>query len=124
MAISNVIAFFIILDTAVSLHTHGVTDIQSATQAAESLRPLAGELSFLLFTFGIVCTGLLAVPIPAGSSAYALAEAFRWPTGLERPLGKAQGFYGVLSVATLLGVAMNFTSLNPIKALFNWRPPL
>jgi NRAMP (natural resistance-associated macrophage protein)-like metal ion transporter len=118
MAISNVIAFFIILDTAASLHLHGVTDIQSATQAAESLRPFAGELSFLLFSFGIVGTGLLAVPVLAGSAAYALAEAFRWPTGLERPFEKARGFYGVLSIATLLGVAMNFTSLNPIKALF------
>jgi Mn2+/Fe2+ NRAMP family transporter len=118
MAISNVIAFFIILDTAASLHLHGVTDIQSATQAAESLRPFAGELSFLLFSLGIVGTGLLAVPILAGSAAYALAEAFKWRTGLERPLEKAPAFYGVLSVATLLGLAMNFTSLNPIRALF------
>jgi NRAMP (natural resistance-associated macrophage protein)-like metal ion transporter len=118
MAISNVIAFFIILDTAASLHLHGVTDIQSATQAAESLRPFAGELSFLLFSLGIVGTGLLAVPILAGSAAYALAEAFKWRTGLERPLEKAPAFYGVLSVATLLGVAMNLTSLNPIRALF------
>jgi NRAMP (natural resistance-associated macrophage protein)-like metal ion transporter len=118
MAISNVIAFFIILDTAASLHLHGVTNIQSATQAAESLRPFAGELSFLLFSVGIMGTGLLAVPILAGSAAYAMAEAFKWQTGLNRPLNQAWGFYGVLSIATVLGVAMNFTSINPIKALF------
>ena len=118
MAISNVIAFFIILDTAASLHMHGVLDIQSATQAATALKPFAGELSFLLFTLGIVGTGLLAVPILAGSGAYALAEALKWRTGLQRRLEGARGFYGVLSVATLLGVAMNFTSIDPIKALF------
>jgi Mn2+/Fe2+ NRAMP family transporter len=118
MAISNVIAFFIILDTAASLHMHGVIDIQSATQAAESLRPFAGELSFLLFSLGIVGTGLLAVPILAGSAAYALAEAFKSPTGLGRPLEQARGFYGILSIATLLGVTINITSIDPIKALF------
>jgi NRAMP (natural resistance-associated macrophage protein)-like metal ion transporter len=118
MAISNVIAFFIILDTAASLHLHGMTEIQSATQAAEALRPLAGQLSFLLFSLGIVGTGLLAVPILAGSAAYALAEALKWPTGLDRPLDKAWGFYGILSIATLLGVALNFISIDPIKALF------
>jgi len=83
MAISNVIAFFIILDTAASLHLHGVTDIQTATQAAEALRPLAGELTFLLFSLGIIGTGLLAVPILAGSAAYALAEALKWPIGID-----------------------------------------
>lgn len=118
MAISNVIAFFIILDTAATLHAHGVTDIQSATQAAEALRPLAGELCFLLFSAGIIGTGLLAVPILAGSAAYALAEAVKWPTGLERPLGKAWGFYGIITLATLVGMALNFTSIDPIKALF------
>jgi NRAMP (natural resistance-associated macrophage protein)-like metal ion transporter len=118
MAISNVIAFFIILDTAATLHVHGVTDIQSATQAAESLRPLAGQLCFLLFSVGIIGTGLLAVPVLAGSAAYALAEALKWPTGLERPFGKALGFYGIVTVATLVGVALNFTSIDPIKALF------
>jgi NRAMP (natural resistance-associated macrophage protein)-like metal ion transporter len=118
MSISNVIAFFIILDTAATLHMHGVTDIQTATQAAESLRPLAGELCFLLFSVGIIGTGLLAVPVLAGSAAYALAEALEWPTGLERPLRNTWGFYGILSVATLIGVALNFTSIDPIKALF------
>ena len=118
MAISNVIAFFIILDTAASLHLHGVTEIATATQAAEALRPLAGELTFLLFSLGIIGTGLLAVPILAGSAAYALAEALKWPTGIDRPFGKAAGFYGTLGVATALGVGLNFTAIDPIKALF------
>jgi Mn2+/Fe2+ NRAMP family transporter len=118
MAISNVIAFFIILDTGAVLHTHGVTNIQNATQAAEALRPLGGELTFLLFSLGIIGTGLLAVPVLAGSAAYALAETFKWPIGLERKPEKAKGFYGTVGAATLLGVALNFTSIDPIKALF------
>jgi len=118
MAFSNVIAYFIILDTAAVLHTHGITDIQTTAQAAEALRPLAGELAFLLFSIGIIGTGLIAIPVLAGSSAYALAEALKWPIGLERKLHRAKGFYGILSIATLLGVALNFTAINPIKALF------
>src|SRR6267154_2458765 len=118
MAFSNIIAFFIILDTAAALHAHGITDIQTGAQAAEALRPLAGELTFLLFSLGIIGTGLLAIPVLAGSAAYALAEALNWPTGLERKLHRAKGFYGILCAATLLGVAMNFGSVNPIKALF------
>jgi Mn2+/Fe2+ NRAMP family transporter len=118
MAFSNVIAYFIILDTAAVLHTHGITDIQTTAQAAEALRPLAGELAFLLFSIGIIGTGLIAIPVLAGSSAYALAEALNWPIGLERKLHRAKGFYGILSVATLLGIALNFTDINPIKALF------
>ena len=118
MAFSNVIAFFIILDTAAVLHAHGITDIQTGAQAAEALRPLAGELAFLLFSIGIIGTGLIAIPVLAGSSAYALAEAFEWPIGLDRKPHKAKGFYGILCLATLLGVAMNFAAINPIKALF------
>ena len=118
MAFSNIIAFFIILDTAAVLHAHGITDIQTGAQAAEALRPLAGELAFLLFSIGIIGTGLIAIPVLAGSSAYALAEALRLPIGLERKLHRAKGFYGILTVATLLGVALNFIGLNPIKALF------
>jgi Mn2+/Fe2+ NRAMP family transporter len=118
MAFSNVIAFFIILDTAAVLHAHGITDIQTGAQAAEALRPLAGELAFLLFSMGIIGTGLIAVPVLAGSSAYALAETLKWPIGLERKLNRAKGFYGILAVATLLGVALNFIGMNPIKALF------
>jgi Mn2+/Fe2+ NRAMP family transporter len=118
MAFSNIIAFFIILDTAAVLHAHGITDIQTGAQAAEALRPLAGELAFLLFSLGIIGTGLIAIPVLAGSSAYALAEALELPIGLERKLHRAKGFYGILAVATLLGVALNFIGLNPIKALF------
>jgi Mn2+/Fe2+ NRAMP family transporter len=118
MAFSNLIAFFIILDTADVLHAHGITDIQTSAQAAEALRPLAGELTFLLFSLGILGTGLLAIPILAGSAAYAMAEALKWPIGLERKLHRAKGFYGILCGATLLGVALNFSSINPIKALF------
>jgi Mn2+/Fe2+ NRAMP family transporter len=118
MAFSNVIAFFIILDTAAVLHAHGITDIQTGAQAAEALRPLAGELAFLLFSIGIIGTGLIAIPVLAGSSAYALSEALKWPIGLERKLDRAKGFYGILAVATLIGIALNFIGLNPIKALF------
>ena len=118
MAFSNVIAFFIILDTATVLHAHGITDIQTGAQAAEALRPLAGELAFLLFSIGIIGTGLIAVPVLAGSSAYALSETLKWPIGLERKLHRAKGFYGILTLATLIGVALNLIGLNPIKALF------
>ncbi len=118
MAFSNIIAFFIILDTGAVLHAHGITNIQTGAQAAEALRPLAGELAFLLFSIGIIGTGLIAIPVLAGSSAYALAEALKWPIGLERRLNRAKGFYGILAVATIIGVALNFTGLNPIKALF------
>jgi Mn2+/Fe2+ NRAMP family transporter len=118
MAFSNLIAFFIILDTGAVLYAHGVRDIRSATQAAEALRPLAGEFAFLLFSIGIIGTGLLAVPVLAGSAAYALAETLQWPIGLDRKLHRAKGFYGILGVATLLGVALNFVSIDPIKALF------
>jgi len=118
MAFSNVIAFFIILDAAAVLHSHGITDIQTTAQAAEALRPIAGELAFLLFTTGIIGTGLIAIPVLAGSSAYALSEAFNWPIGLDRKLHSAKAFYGIICGATLLGIAMNFSTINPIKALF------
>ena len=118
MAFSNVIAFFIILDTAAVLHAHGITDIQTGAQAAEALRPLAGELAFLLFSIGIIGTGLIAVPVLAGSAAYGLAEALQEPIGLERKLHQAKAFYGILAIATVLGVALNFIGINPIKALF------
>ncbi|MBI3345441.1 MAG: Nramp family divalent metal transporter [Gammaproteobacteria bacterium] len=118
MGFSNLVAFFIILTAAVTLHLHGVTDIQTSAQAAEALRPLAGEFAFVLFSAGIVGTGLLAVPILAGSAAYAVAEAFKWRIGLGRTLPHAKDFYTILAIATLLGVALNFTSIDPIKALF------
>ena len=117
MGFSNLVAFFIMLTTAVTLHVHGVTDIQTSAQAAEALRPIAGDFAFMLFAAGIVGTGLLAVPVLAGSAAYAVAEAFEWRIGLGLPLLEARGFYAILSAATLLGVAMNFSSIDPIKAL-------
>ena len=118
MGFSNLIAFFIMLTAAVTLHQHGVKDIQTSAQAAEALRPIAGEYAFLLFSAGIVGTGLLAVPVLAGSAAYAVAESFKWRIGLGRKLLEARGFYMILIVATLLGVMLNFTSIDPIKALF------
>ena len=118
MAASNIIAFFIMVTVAATLHAQGVTEIDTAAQAAEALRPLAGPLAFLLFTLGIVGTGMLALPVLAGSAAYAVGETLNWPTGLERKAREAKGFYGVIAVATLAAVAMNFTHLDPIKALF------
>ncbi len=117
MGFSNLIAFFIMLTTAVTLHAQGVTDIQTSEQAAQALRPLAGEFAFLLFTAGIVGTGLLAVPVLAGSAAYAVAESRRWPIGLGLPLLEARGFYAIVTAATLIGVALDFTDIDPIKAL-------
>ena len=118
MAFSNTVAFFIMLTAAVTLNLHGITDIQSSAQAAEALRPLAGDFAFWLFSAGIIGTGLLAVPVLAGSAAYAVAEAFRWPIGLGRTLPKARGFYAIVTIATALGVALNFSPVDPIKALF------
>ncbi len=118
MAVSNLVAFFIILTAAVTLHQKGVTDINTAQDAAKALEPIAGKFAFFLFAAGIIGTGLLAVPVLAGSAAYAVGEAMKWPIGLERKLGKAKGFYGVLAVSTLLGLALNFTQIDPVKALF------
>ena len=118
MGFSNLVAFFIMLTAAVTLHLHGITDIQTSTQAAQALRPLAGDFAFALFSAGIVGTGLLAVPILAGSAAYAVAEAFKWRIGLGLQLLQARGFYTIVIIATILGVALNFTSIDPIKALF------
>ena len=118
MAVSNVIGFFIILTTAATLHLNGVTDIQTAAQAAEALRPLAGEFAFLLFVIGIVGTGLLAIPVLAGSVGYAIAELRAWPSGLNQPVRSAPRFYATIAAVTLLGVALNLASVNPIKALF------
>ena len=118
MGISNLIAFFIILTAAVTLHAHGKTDIQSAAQAAEALRPVAGDFAYALFTAGIVGTGLLAVPVLAGSAAYAVSGVFGWSASLEHKALEAKRFYGVLALATLIGLGLNFTSIDPIKALF------
>jgi Mn2+/Fe2+ NRAMP family transporter len=118
MGVSNLVAFFIVLTTAATLHAHGAHDIESAAQAAQALRPIAGGFAAAVFAAGIVGTGLLAVPVLAGSAAYAVGETFRWPIGLERSPARARGFYAVITVATLAGTAMNFTDINPIKALY------
>ena len=120
MGFSNLIAFFIILSTAATLHAHGVHDIQTSAQAAEALRPLAGDLTFLLFSLGIIGTGMLAVPVLAGSAAYAVAEAAGWRGSLSLRLDKGQGrgFYGVIAAATLGGVILCFTPTDPVKELF------
>ena len=118
MGASNLVGFFIVLTTAATLHAHGVHDIQSAAQTAEALKPVAGPFAFALFALGVVGTGLLAVPVLAGSAAYAVGETMQWRTGLERKPARARGFYAVIAVATLAGTAMNFVHVNPIKALF------
>jgi NRAMP (natural resistance-associated macrophage protein)-like metal ion transporter len=118
MAFSNLVAFFIILTTAITLHRHGITDIQTSAQAAAALRPIAGDFAFWLFSAGIIGTGLLAIPVLAGSAAYALAGAFNWRNSLELKPNEARGFYGVIAIATLIGVGLCFTPIDPIKALY------
>ena len=117
MGFSNLVAFFIILTTAVTLHANGITDIQTSAQAAEALRPLGGEFTFMLFALGIIGTGLLAVPVLAGSAAYAVSECFEWRTGLNLELLEAREFYGIVALATLGGVTLDFSHISPIKAL-------
>ena len=118
MGLSNIIALFIIFATAATLHASGVTQIETSTQAAEALRPIAGEFAFAVFAVGIIGTGLLAVPVLAGSAAYAVAEMFRWPEGLDRRPREAKAFYGTIAVATIGSVALNFTPLDPVRALY------
>ena len=118
MGFSNLVAYFIILTTAVTLNLHGITDIQTTAQAAIALRPIAGEFAFWLFSAGIIGTGLLAIPVLAGSAAYALAGAFKWRSGLELKPLVAKRFYGIIMISTLVGVALCFTPINPIKALY------
>ena len=118
MGLSNVVALFIILTTAATLHAAGIHDVETSAQAAKALEPLAGRFAFELFAIGIIGTGLLAVPVLAGSAAYGVAETFRWHASLESRPKKAKQFYGVLAVATLVGLSLNFVGLNPIRALF------
>jgi len=118
MGYSNLIAYFIMLSTAVTLGAAGITSIQTAAQAAVALKPIAGEFASLLFALGIIGTGLLAVPTLAGSAAYALSEALGWKEGLERKFSEAHGFYGVIGFAILGGVALSYSPIDPIKALF------
>lgn len=120
MGFSNLIAFFIILSTAATLHAAGVTNIQTSAQAAEALRPLAGDFTFVLFSLGIIGTGLLAVPVLAGSAGYAVAEVMGWSGSLSARMdkGEGHGFYGVIAAATVGGVALCFTPTDPVKVLF------
>jgi NRAMP (natural resistance-associated macrophage protein)-like metal ion transporter len=118
MVYSNAVAFCIMLTAAVVLHAHGKTDIQSSVDAAAALRPVAGPLAFALFATGIVGTGLLAVPVLAGSTAYFLADAWGRPVGLEKTPGQAKAFYGALIASVLLGTALTLTPIDPMKALF------
>jgi NRAMP (natural resistance-associated macrophage protein)-like metal ion transporter len=118
MGLADLVALAIMITTAATLHAKGVTDIESSTQAAEALRPVAGPFAFAIFTLGIVGTGLLAVPVLAGSAAYALAEARRWPQGLARKPRQAKAFYAAIAIATLIGALINFSPINPIKALY------
>ena len=117
MTFSNLIAFCIMLTTAGTLHSAGVTNIDDAAQAASALRPLAGDFAFVLFAAGIIGTGLLAVPILAGSAAYAVAESLRWPIGLGLSLAEARGFYSILMIATVLGVLIDLSGVDSIKVL-------
>lgn len=118
MGFSNLIALFIVITTAATLHANGITDIQTSAQAAEALKPIAGEFAYMVFAIGIIGTGLLALPVLGGSAAYALGEALKWPVGLAHKFHRARAFYITLTVATVLGCLLNFTKLDPVKALF------
>lgn len=118
MGVSNLIALFIIIATAATLNANGVTQIETSEQAAQALRPIAGDVAFVVFAMGIIGTGLLAVPVLAGSAAYAVAEMMQWPEGLDRRPKEAKAFYATIAVATVGSVALSFTALNPIRALY------
>ncbi len=118
MFFSNLVMFFIIVTTAATLGLHGIKNIETADQAAEALKPFAGNFAFLLFAMGIVGTGLLAVPILAGSASYAISEAFNWRAGLSKKFTKAYGFYAVIGIATIIGVLVNFSPIKPFQMLY------
>jgi NRAMP (natural resistance-associated macrophage protein)-like metal ion transporter len=118
MGFSNLVAFFIILTTAVTLNIHGITDIQSSAQAATALKPIAGEFAFILFSAGIIGTGLLAIPVLAGSSAYAISGMMQWRNSLEDSPKMAKQFYTIIALSTLIGIVLGFTAIDPIKALY------
>ena len=115
---SNLVMFFIILTTALTLHRHGMTHIETSKQVAEALRPLAGRFAELLYTVGLLGVGLLAIPTLSGSAAYAFAETFGWRQGLDRKLGRARYFYGVVILSTAAGIALDFLDVNPVQALY------
>lgn len=118
MFFSNLVMFFIIIVAAAALHANGITNIETADQAAAALKPFAGDFAFVLFALGIVGTGLLAVPILAGSAAYAVSETFNWKVGLGQKFSRAHGFYGVITIATLIGLFVNFIGVEPFKMLY------
>src|SRR5262249_42279587 len=118
MAFSNIIALSIIFSVAATLHAAGKTDIQTSAQAAEALRPIAGPFAEWIFALGIVGTGLLAIPVLAGAAAYAVGEGREWPVGLARKPKDAAAFYAVLALSGAIGIALNFTPINPISALY------
>jgi Mn2+/Fe2+ NRAMP family transporter len=118
MFFSQIIMFFIIVTTAATLHASGITSIQTASQAAEALRPLAGDLAYLLFAAGIIGTGFLAVPVLAGASAYAVSETAGMREGLGKKPGRAPGFYAVIAASTLIGMSLEWFGINPITALY------
>src|SRR5690606_8071714 len=117
MFLSNLVMFFIIAACAATLFKSGVTNIQTAADAAAALRPIAGDQAYLLFALGIIGTGMLAIPVLAGSASYAISESFGWKFGLYRRLKEANAFYGIIIISTLLGVGLNFIGIDPIKAL-------
>jgi Mn2+/Fe2+ NRAMP family transporter len=118
MAFSNIVAISIIITVGATLHPAGITDIQSSAQAAEALKPIGGSLAFGLFALGIIGTGLLSIPVLAGSAAYAFGEALKWKVGLSLDPTEGRAFYGMIALATLVGIAINFSGMNPIKALY------
>ncbi len=117
MLLSNLVMFFIIAACGGTLFPHGITNIQNSAQAAQALKPFAGETTFWLFALGIIGTGMLAIPVLAGSTSYVVAESFKWQSGFSRELKQAYAFYGVLIIAMLVGLSINFIGLDPIKAL-------
>ncbi|HEX8375064.1 MAG TPA: divalent metal cation transporter [Geminicoccaceae bacterium] len=118
MAVANLVGLAIMITTAATLHAQGKTEVANAAEAASALKPVAGEMAFVVFALGILGTGLLAVPVLAGSAAYAIGEARRWPVGLARAPLEARAFYVALAAAVLVGVAVNFTGIDPIRALY------
>jgi Mn2+/Fe2+ NRAMP family transporter len=115
---SNFVMYFIILTTALTLHAHGIKDIDTSKQAAEALKPLAGSIAYALYTVGLIGVGLLAIPTLTGSAAYAFAETFKWRQGLDERFRGARYFYSVIILSTVVGIAMDFLEINPVKALF------
>lgn len=118
MGFSSLVALAIMVTTAATLHVAGTVDIQTSSQAAEALKPVAGRFAFTIFALGIIGTGLLAIPVLAGSAAYAPGEARRWPIGLARQPIEAKAFYATIALATLVGTAVDFSPIDPIKALY------